>query len=53
VTSKETVGTYQQGNAEGISIAGFLVLDLVKSGDSLNPDFQTRMTFGCHTRNLC
>lgn len=42
--------TYQQSYAEGSSIAGVLVEDLVMFGDSLNPDFQTRLTFGCHYR---
>jgi hypothetical protein len=44
------VCTYLQSYAEGSSIAGILVEDLVMFGDSLDPDFQTRMTFGCHTR---
>mmetsp|Transcript_8348 Transcript_8348/g.16533 ORF Transcript_8348/g.16533 Transcript_8348/m.16533 type:complete len:455 (+) Transcript_8348:3435-4799(+) len=42
--------TYLQSYAEGSSIAGILVEDVMMFGDSLNPDFQTRVTFGCHNR---
>lgn len=40
--------TYRTSYAEGSSIAGILVEDLMMFGDSLDPSFQTRSTFGCH-----